>query len=325
MGIFANPFFSLSGQKERLQNVADVLKMAVHPFDSGKIVGNTSSKTANAALSFVANNPYATAAIVAPVTGALPLAPAKAAAGSTAARATIAKAVSGLSTKTKVISGAAAFIGVPLLATSEKARVATIETIGSITPERLMSLGANTGAVIDNPTLGNVKDLWSENKGTLIAGLGAVAVLGGGAALTAANTYQNTLAIKENTKSAENNIINIPKQDAPIINIPPTASSLSPVPVGTAIAPLPAAATPMISTPGGGAVAVHRNKYKQGSFSHTNVLVRRVRTQTIKKATASKAPWLSVHATHGGKAKRYVAQKDTLYEERATIRVASVR
>lgn len=39
MGVFQNKFFSLAGQKERLQNVAGVLKTVINPFKGDKLTG----------------------------------------------------------------------------------------------------------------------------------------------------------------------------------------------------------------------------------------------------------------------------------------------
>jgi|GEM_PF-4898492 len=61
---FKNKFFSVKGQKERLTNVKNVLKIAVNPVSKQKIVANTKNKTVNKVLETVANHPYATAAAV---------------------------------------------------------------------------------------------------------------------------------------------------------------------------------------------------------------------------------------------------------------------
>ena len=56
-------FFSVAGQKARLKNAYEVLKIAINPFSQGRIVANTTSPTLNRGLQLVANNPYTTAAV----------------------------------------------------------------------------------------------------------------------------------------------------------------------------------------------------------------------------------------------------------------------
>lgn len=61
VAIFANKFFSLKGQFERIKNIGSVLSA---PFTGGKVVANTRSKLLNKGLQVVANHPIATAAVV---------------------------------------------------------------------------------------------------------------------------------------------------------------------------------------------------------------------------------------------------------------------
>lgn len=95
MATFTNSFFSSAGQKERLSNVANVLKISVTGSDlSGQknsIVANTGSKTANTVLAAAANHPFITAGVAAAGITAVKMAPtilSGSAATSTAAAAT---------------------------------------------------------------------------------------------------------------------------------------------------------------------------------------------------------------------------------------------
>lgn len=64
---FSKPFFSVAGQKERLSNVVNVLKIATTGKDTSgqktSIVSNTGNKVVDKVLSTAANHPYATAAV----------------------------------------------------------------------------------------------------------------------------------------------------------------------------------------------------------------------------------------------------------------------
>lgn len=188
---FANSFFSFSGQKERLSNVAAVLNIAVNPFSKDKVVANVSSPTAKAALEFGANNPYTTAGIVS--LGA-----------ASVTRTAISSGIAGLSTGTKVAAGAVGIAAVPALATSERLRVAAIKTVGTVTPERLAKLGSDTGKVVETPSPENLLGFVKENKGPL-AFLGVAALVTGGARTAGiASTALNTIATNRNTNATLN-------------------------------------------------------------------------------------------------------------------------
>lgn len=75
-GVFKNNFFSVAGQKERLGNVVDVLKIAINPLTKERIVANTPSKTVNTILEAGANHAYTTAGIAAAGITAVRYAPA---------------------------------------------------------------------------------------------------------------------------------------------------------------------------------------------------------------------------------------------------------
>ena len=69
MSIFQNKFFSAAGQKERISNVVNVLKIATTGKDvkgqKTQIVANTNSKITNKAFETIANHPYITAGVIA--------------------------------------------------------------------------------------------------------------------------------------------------------------------------------------------------------------------------------------------------------------------
>jgi hypothetical protein len=145
MSIFDNRFFSVAGQKERLQNVVDTLKIAVNPFSSQKITATTASPAVNKALEAVANNPYTTA-------GALALGATAAGIGiktaaSIAAAATpkvaAAAAAAGTSTilKTAVIAGAAGAAAGAVLSGSGGSKSSTAPQTQSLnlTPSQITS------------------------------------------------------------------------------------------------------------------------------------------------------------------------------------------
>lgn len=194
MALFTNPFssdfFSVAGQKERLQNVVDVVSTAFNPFSKDKVVANVQDATAKATLEFVANNPYTTAGII----SAGAAAPARSAIGS---------AVSGLSTTTKLVAGAATVAAVPALATSERLRVGAIKAIDTVTPEKIASFGAKTGNVVQNPSSGNLKNYLKEEAPLIATAVGATALIGGLRAAGVASTALSVIATEQNTKATE--------------------------------------------------------------------------------------------------------------------------
>lgn len=203
---FTNPFFSLSGQAERIKNFGNVLSIAVNPFSKDKVIANVKDKTLKAGTEFVANNPYTTALIAA--TGA-----------SAAGRSFVTSSVAKLGTGTKVVGGLATIATVPALVSSERLRITAISTAGKLTPEKVAKLGRDTGQIIDHPSTDNLKDYANSNKEILVAG-GIAALIAGGSTLAGTiATAQNTRAVKKNTEVAGDTVINVPKGDPPIINI----------------------------------------------------------------------------------------------------------
>lgn len=310
MSIFSNSFFSVAGQKERLSNVVATLGAAVNPFDSSKVVANVSNPTGKAVLELAANNPYTTALAVAVPASA----PARAAVGST---------VSGLSTGTKLALTAGALITVPAVVTSQKTQVAATKAIGGLTPEALSSFGADLGRTVDAPSWESAQNLIKEHPVTTAA-LGTVAGLAIGGTVAhlaeAGSRTINSLELAANTNAMDKLAAGVPIAAMPTAALPATISNSPPTTQGTALA---AAANPpgaLISSPAANAGLAKRKVYKRDSFGsdYGFVLVRRSRTQTKKLAKAP--PGRTLHTPYGGQAKRYVYQKDTLYEERAALR-----
>lgn len=192
--LFKNSFFSIEGQKERLSNVVQVLSQSLNPFSKAKPVANVENKVAKAALEFAAANPYTTAGLIA----------APAAAGS---RGAIIRAVSSLSTKNKVIAGAAALVAGPTIATNQDVQTTIIKTASKLTPESLLHLGGDISKTSKDPTGANAKDLIQDNKVLLGVAGGALALTVGAKALPAILNFENTRAIKENTEKVIENTL----------------------------------------------------------------------------------------------------------------------
>lgn len=184
-------FLTTKKQKEKLDTVVETIKIAINPFDRDKVVANVKDETLRSSLEFSANNPFTTAGLAA-------------ASAATATRAAVGAAISGLSTTTKVVASAVGITAVPLLASSEKARVAVIQGAGTVTPEKLARFGAESGGIIQNPSAKGVSD-YAKDNASLLAGVAGLAVLTGGAraagigatALNVISTERNTNALKE--------------------------------------------------------------------------------------------------------------------------------
>ena len=141
MGIFQNPFFSLSGQKERIENTAQTLSAVVQNIGStvtfGKIpsAGKISSPltgSKGAAAEFIANNPLSTAGLI-------------------AGGSSVAGAAKTAFTNAGIVTKGGVLLGVGVLGSSDKARTATIKAASQLTPESLVKGGTQLGTVIDKP------------------------------------------------------------------------------------------------------------------------------------------------------------------------------
>jgi len=67
-GKYEFDFFTPEGQKERIANMAEVMKIAINPFDKDRIVSNVNQKQVDWLLETGANNPYKVAATAAAAT-----------------------------------------------------------------------------------------------------------------------------------------------------------------------------------------------------------------------------------------------------------------
>lgn len=191
--VFENPFFSISGQVERIKNVGAVLSQSLNPFSKEKPTANVSNTILKSGLEIAASHPILTGL----------------AAGSIISGAA-ASTLAATSLKTKIIGGTAAAIITPAILTSPKALSVSTEVIKNVQPARL---GKDIGTVIENPSLENIKNLVTENKASLGVIGGTAAVLGGIAAASTLTTLSNTNAIKENTKASQNILVDTSRTD----------------------------------------------------------------------------------------------------------------
>jgi len=187
MSIFATPFFSIQGQKERLTNVGRTLKAA---FTGEEISAFTSSPRANAVLETAAENPLTTALIGA--AAASPL---------TAARAAGA-GLSALPTSGKVALTGAALVVTPAVIQNPKIAVEAGKA-GAQLPRELAKLGSDVGEFSKNPTLENARAAIEESPvilGALVTAGAAATGIGIGSVLNAAATRENTAALRESNE-----------------------------------------------------------------------------------------------------------------------------
>jgi hypothetical protein len=220
---FTSKFLSIAGQKERLKNVGNVLSIALNPFSKDEIKASTSSKTVNALLEAGANSPYSTIALVG-------------SAGSGSLLKGTTKVVSSLKPTTKIIGALVGTVGAGTLLGSEKARVATIKTIGGLTPEKLIKGGKEAGQLLDSPSLKGAKEFLQQNP-VLV---GATAVAGGILAtkslpavsnlLNREATLENAEAIREQTEAMKD----LTLQGNPNTTVPEEQSlPTTPIPAGS--------------------------------------------------------------------------------------------
>jgi hypothetical protein len=191
MNIFTNPFFSIAGQTARISNIGKTLNAAFNPFSKDKVVANVSNTTLKSVLEGVANHPYiAAAAVAAPIT----------AVKYPAAAASAVKAILPTSKKGVIASVVAAPIIGGVVA---KAPAKTLGAVANA-PSALFNVGANTGSLISDPSIGNLKNLVTENP-VIVGGTAAVAaaLLVKGLAPTILATRQ-TDAIRDQTEAIKN-------------------------------------------------------------------------------------------------------------------------
>jgi hypothetical protein len=260
MSIFTNPFFSIAGQKERISNVGKTLNAAFNPFSKDKVVANVSNTTLKSALEGVANHPYiAAAAVAAPIT----------AVKYPAAAASAVKAILPTSKKGVIASVVAAPIIAGVVA---KAPAKTLGAVANA-PSALFNVGSNTGSLISDPSVGNLKNLVTENP-VIVGGAAAVAaaLLVKGLAPTIAATRQ-TDAIRDQTEAIKNydtSVVSPTGQPVQIINQIPQIPQVPAV-----VAPLEAA--PAGSTP------KKTTKKKKKTKKKAKKKTRRSKKKTTKK------------------------------------------
>ena len=186
MSIFASPFFSKAGQKERLVNVGRTLKGAL---TGEKIVGLTPNATANKLLGAAASNPLITAGL-----GAVAAAPA-------AALGAASSGFGALSTTGKVATVGAGLVVVPAVIQNPQ-----IASKAAQAPSELAKFGSDLGKLSKDPSVEGFKGLVEESPVISGAVAGGALILGGAAVRGAANiasTAANTRAIREATALAE--------------------------------------------------------------------------------------------------------------------------
>jgi len=196
MSIFQNSFFSLSGQKERLDNVKNTLISAV----TGKVQSNTGIKPVDTVLSTAASHPFITATAL--WGGATPMGNKVASTVGTKIASSYAQA--GIVTQVAV-PATGIVVGSALL-NSPKLANKVLDT-----PSALSNFGANVGKFAEEPTVANAKSIATGNPiiTGAVATVGAVAV---GSAVTGAyTTYANTKAVRENTQASMGNVTSQPE------------------------------------------------------------------------------------------------------------------
>jgi hypothetical protein len=206
MSIFTNPFFSIAGQIERIQNVGNVLLASV---TKGGIKSNTNIKPLDTVLTAVANHPFITAGVAA---AAVNPTAAFSATKSVASSLGTSFASSSLKTKALVVGGG--IVGGNVLITSGKAREAVINT-----PTALANFGQNIGTFSDNPSFDTAKNIVKENpiiSGIVATGAVLAAGVGIGSLANTLATSANTRAINaSNTQEVTQKIDNIPSLGSP--------------------------------------------------------------------------------------------------------------
>jgi len=178
--------------KERLRNVGAVLSIAVNPFAKGKIESTIKNPVLKATTEFIANSPYTTAGVIA--------------GGASVIKGGIGKAISALSTKTKVVGSGLALVATPAIIGNPQIATGAIKVVGAVTPENIIATTFQASRLTATPTLQGLKEFASENKLTLgvLAGLGAV--VGATKVAPAISNISNIVATNRNTKAINESI-----------------------------------------------------------------------------------------------------------------------
>ena len=184
MSLFANPFFSRAGQKERLVNVGRTLKGAL---TGEKIVGLTPNATANKLLGAAASNPLITAGL-----GAVAAAPA-------AALGAASSGFGALSTTGKVATVGVGLVAVPAAITNPD-----LISSASKIPSGLAAFGSDIGEFFKDPSKEGLLNIVRENPEASAAAAAVAAVTAGPVVrqgLDFISRNQNTDAIEEQTQA----------------------------------------------------------------------------------------------------------------------------
>lgn len=179
MVTFSSPFFSLSGQKERLANVGSTLLSAI----TGKgVIADTGNQTANKILSTAASNPFTTAGIAA------------VAVSPTSAANLLKSGFGALSPTGKIVAVAATPVVIGAVASNPSLIGKTARA-----PKELSQFGSDVGGFVKNPSIESAKNIIKGSPliSTGIAAAG-IAAIGPGLANTIA-TAANTRALNRST------------------------------------------------------------------------------------------------------------------------------
>ena len=179
---------AITPTKEKLQNVVDVLSIAINPFSKDKISANISNPVVKTTLELVANHPYLTAGVVAGGITAV---------SNPQVVSTVAKSLVPTTIKGKI----AASVAVPIVTGALIQQPA--KTIGAAAdlPGNLAQFGGNVANFIADPSLSGAKQIFQENP--LIAG-GAIATAltaTGLAIIPAIASIRQTEAINKQTEA----------------------------------------------------------------------------------------------------------------------------
>ena len=139
--------------KERLANVGEVLNLSVNPFAKGKIESSIKSPILKSTSEFVANNPYTTAGLITGATSII--------------KKGIVSTLSGLTTKTKILTVGLGLTTAPALIGNPNAVSYLVKGAGALTPESIATTSYQAGQLSQNPSVKGFKSFLVENKETL--------------------------------------------------------------------------------------------------------------------------------------------------------------
>lgn len=200
-GTYQNNFFSIAGQKERIQNVGAVLNASFNPLAKNKdIKANTGSETVNKILETVAEHPYISSGVAA---GAITTV------SNPTAALNIAKTLIPKSVPGKIAAAAA----IPIVAGYVIESPINSASTAIAAPSKLFDVGKDLGAFKSEPSLSaGIAFVKEHPYFTTSALITALAGLGYTSAtiLSLINNYRNTDAVQDNTKAVkESQTVNV--------------------------------------------------------------------------------------------------------------------